>query len=173
MVKINHIQYLDDKKKIVDALKRNPLIKVDDLAKQLNFSTSKIYKIKKELNEKKKHNASIQFTDKSLRNFIILLVANDDNILVNELEFKNNFKIEKFLKEFNINLKFSYLSNGNSDIIIAVSSEDITDTKMFCNILKEEFYQYIKRIEIIELLKPINLRNNSSSLSHDPISIKK
>jgi len=157
---------MHDRKKVFELLRTNPEMNVKDIAKKLGFSVSKVYKIKQSSKSKKKRNLLFSnFYLYNLRHFIVLLKMKSSFDVENELFTKDTFNDEK-LKEMGLSIDFSFITFGPSDIVIGVSSKDISEVKMFCNSLKCDFHHSLMDLDIIELVKPFTLPSDHDSLRY-------
>jgi len=161
MVKISRIRYEREREIIAQELRVNPSASVNDIANKYGFSKQKIYKIKRELKISSKHSSSMMFSDDTLRYFIILAKTDKNlNLLDDNIQSKMDLRpARKKMEKMGVNLEFSYLANGDSDVVLGISSKDISCAKMFCTLVKQDLSTVIKNIEMIEILKQFDINN--------------
>mgnify|MGYP006285231157 FL=1 len=158
MVKISQKQYREDRKKIIYELKSNPKADVKEIADKLGFSKQKIYNVRRKLNTSQNKQTFEGFFHHGPRRFIILAKmlstidgTNDDRNI--------NFPSIQKLKQMGITVEFSYLTNGDSDVVIGISSESVMGAKMFCNMMKRCLCDTIRDIEVTEVLRPVEFND--------------
>ena len=156
---------MHDRKKLFELLKNNPEMSAKDIAKKLGFSVSKVYKIKQSSKSKKNNLLFSNFYLNNLRHFIVLLKMKSSFDVENEIFKNDTFNNEK-LKEMDLSIDFSFITFGLSDIVIGVSSKDISEVKMFCNSLKCDFHHSLMGLDIIEIIKPFELPSDQNSLRY-------
>jgi len=132
-------------------------MKVKDLSKKIGFSEQKIYKIKREYQNKDKHRLYSFNQEKDIRKFFVLIKLDAPSKIKNTIEeiFQTFIVNTSYKTHFQIN--FSYKTYGKTDFIFQISSEEIIDAKLFCNIIKKIFGSDLRNIEIIEILQPFDL----------------
>jgi uncharacterized protein with GYD domain len=173
MVKISRIRYEGEREKIAGELRINPSASVSDIADKLGFTRQKVYKIKRELKLLSRNRSPQLFSDETLRNFIILAKTGKKVSLIDKLSESKIDLIpsKRKLEQMGVKLEFSYLANGDSDVVLGFSSKDIVCAKMFCTLVKNHFSGFVISLEMIEILKQFdfhnasNLHNNESAVS--------
>ena len=154
---------------------------VDEIAIKLGFSKQKVYRI-----IRKYKNNSIKDTSKrndfEMKRYFFVLVKKTNKPMAYGLIEKN--LIEKFksneYSELNIKINCCFSTNGISDLLFFISAKNILQTKEFCNLVSSSFSEYVSGIEVIELLSPIEKKqnfnfslNNLSSFQNSPKGLKK
>lgn len=163
MVKIPREQYVKDRELVMRELRENPSKQAKDIATELGFSVQKVYKILRESHSEPRKKKSIEHENDELRHFIILTkTAGNPYFSIMKINQKNDLLSEESLKDIGINLDFCYEANGEPDVIIGVSSKDVMQTKILCNMLENEFQSEIRKIDIIEILQPFNFPKSNA-----------
>lgn len=161
MVKISQIRYEREREKIVRELRVNPSASVSDIAKKLGFTKQKVYKVKREIKLSSQSGSSQILSDENLRYFIILAQTERNVSLIDKIVERNLDLIssKRKLEKIGITLEFSYLANGDSDVVIGISSKDIICAKIFCTLIKQNFSGFVNNIKMVEILKQFDFGN--------------
>jgi len=166
MPKISKAQMHEDEKKVIAALRSNPSITVEELARTFGYSKPKIYRIRKiyEKRRTQQNNEDTPLADhKTFRMFIVLAKLSDATFSKNSITSTFPEQIQTYLKEIGVTVNYSYLTHGYSDWLICITTHNIRQTKLFCKILTTRFAEYIEDINIVELLTPISIKQPRST----------
>ena len=164
MPKISKRQMAQDEFKVMAEVKRDPSLDAHELSKKLGFSPSKIYKILRKYNKgtnKKQKQDTFGISGVNIENnkrkFLILARRNHEKLI--EENFPNiiNASVKKYSLRNEISLDSCILTNGISDWLFCISSEDLIHITMFSKFLQNNFKEYIEDVNIIELLDTITL----------------
>lgn len=164
LVRISQVEYLRDRKKVFEIFKNNPSNTVQDIADRLGFSVSKVYKIRREFMSLGYRNSLFYNSfNQGLRHFIILIKTSSKIRNNNTLMDDTHLDIRQ-VDHNDIFVDFSYVSQGTSDLVFGLSSSDVANVKMFCNRIKSMFHDIVTDLEIIEILKPYKMLDESSEI---------
>ena len=165
MVKIPREQYNKDREQVWREMKLHPSRNVKDIAEEFGFSVQKVYKILREKSEPFKK-SSMSNSKQVSRHFLILIkTSGNPSLSFLKINDHERFLDEKVINEIGLNLDFCYEANGNPDIVLGVSSNDIKQIKILCNMIENGFETKFDKIEIIEILRPFGFHHKSHSLA--------
>lgn len=140
-----------DERKIIQQLIEDSRRTPYEIAKKLGFSRQKVWRIIKNLEEKKViwgYTAVIDENSIGFNSYYALLRAKGpfNEIIdssIKRLKTKNPEKMK-------INLLGCFYVNGSYDWLIIFSAENIRDAKKFCGYIQKEYGAYLDRIELLE-----------------------
>lgn len=163
VVRISQVEYLRDRKKVFEILKNNPSASVQEIAKNLGFSVSKVYKIKREYTVLEQRNILFfPSFDQGLRHFIILIKTS--SAIRNNSDLMDDTHLDiRQVDHTKVYVNFSYVAHGTSDLVFGLSSLDVANIKIFCNRIKSMFHDIVADLKIIEILKPYRMIDETNT----------
>lgn len=162
MPKISKRQKMNDELKVMAELKKHPSFSVQELSERLGFSKSKVYKILRKFNNKKDQGNLGLFSvnnSSSKRKFLILAKKNSKHFFEEPFPKIINTSLKNYSLRNGIDLDSCIMTNGLSDWIFCISTDDILRTMLFCKFLKNNFQDYILDIQVVELLRSMSMND--------------
>ena len=168
MAKVSQIQIDHDEKRILNLISSNKNMNVDEISKKLGFSKQKVYRILRKYKKNNIINTSISKNTDIKRYFFVLAKRTNIPMSNSYIEQKLINKLRSnFDNKSGIRVNCCFSTNGFSDLLFFISAKNILQTREFCNIISSSFSEYVSKIDIIELLSPIEKKqyfNKSNAL---------
>jgi DNA-binding Lrp family transcriptional regulator len=157
MVKSRKETILHDEIKVMDALEQNSKDSVDGIAKRCGFSSQKVWRIIKDLEEKKiiwGYTTVTDETAKKLKHFTVLVKRSN-------VPFGDGVRKEIILRKLDdypmhiVKIENIYLTHGSSDWILTFYAPNLVSAKKFVEETFARFSKYIQEYTLIETLVPV------------------
>ena len=162
MPKSSLIQIQEDEKNILEELRKNASMSVNEIAKKLGFSRQKVWRIIKNLEKDKTiwgYTAIVDDIRMGQKKFCILLKKAPVRITDEKLNVVIDRDLVKIAKRNRVTLESTYFFNGIYDGQICVIAENIMQVKNFiADMQKKIGVEYFKEADILEVLVPIQIR---------------
>jgi DNA-binding Lrp family transcriptional regulator len=160
--------------KILEELKKNCRLSLDEIGKKCGCSRYKASRVAKKFEDNDAivgYNAIINPLKMNLKYYMILI--NRSNIpfeeeMINKLQTGD---VTEILPDINVNFKDTLYMNGIYDWIITFTTDDITKAKELTNRILAEFNKYISKVELLELVIPFRINGNLIKLSDNDSNI--
>jgi DNA-binding Lrp family transcriptional regulator len=159
----NSIRQIEkDEKKILDELRKDASMSVNEIAKKLGFSRQKVWRIIKNLESDKTiwgYTAIIDDNKIGQKRFFILLKKAPVKVTDDKLNIVINRELIKLATKNKVNLESTYFLHGSYDGQIFVTAENIIQVKNFIDDMQRKLGEaYFKETNILEVLVPIQMR---------------
>ena len=155
MVKILAEQAHKDEIKILHELQNNAKANIDTIAKHCGFSSQKVWRIIKRLENSRTIWGYTAVTDQhmmGLKHFILLVKRTNkplDKKIMNKIDSLN---LEDIASPIDVYIETSCYIHGNYDWIICFLAEDLNKARKFCDLLQIEFPGAIQQNDIQQVL---------------------
>lgn len=164
MPRISKKQLYEDERKILLELK-NPKVTIAEIASKLHFSKQKIYRVQKKYHMDDGFNPEIN-NHLEMRRFFILVSRNEKSMPKDMFHSTFEKMIKNNVDTLDVNIHFEYNTNGSSDWLFCISVSSLWSMEQFCMLIQNVFGEYIKKIDHVELISPIE---EGLGLSFDPL----
>lgn len=151
----------EDTKMILEELQNNANKSINEIANQLGFSRQKVWRVIKNLEKNNTiwgYKAIVDEEKTGLQQYIILIKRTLKPLDKKLSDLIISKKLEKLVPKKNVRIKYSYYTHGSYDWIICIKTDNITNAKLFCEILIKTYHGYIKSFDLIQIL--FQLREN-------------
>lgn len=148
---------LSDEMKVLDALEQDAKENIDEIAKRCGFSRQKVWRIIKELEQRKVIWGYTAITDeetKNLKHFLALVKRNTipfDEDVKKEIMYK---KLDDVIPDL-IKIENIYLTHGCADLVFTFYAKDLISAKKFVECSFKRHSKYIQEYYLVETLFPI------------------
>ena len=143
-----------DEQKVIDVLEQNAKESIDNLAKKSGFSRQKVWRIIKQLDERKIIWGYSAITDeeaKGLKHFVLLVkrnVVQIDDHLKNEIMHK---KLDDYLPG-EIKVDNIFMTNGAYTGVVTFTAPDLITAKKFQQKISEKIGEYLDEQLLLETM---------------------
>lgn len=155
MTKNTKEKIIKDEKKILSELIKNAKENIDTIAKRCKFSTQKIRKSIKHLEEENTiwgYTAIFNEEKIGLMHFTFMVKRNNNTVPEKIIEQIISRKLEDFTATMGIAIESSYFVHGEYDWIITFTARDIIHAREFVNALLELNPNIIEKIMILQTM---------------------
>jgi DNA-binding Lrp family transcriptional regulator len=155
MVKKSDEQLNEDEIKILTELQYNGKENIEAIAKCCGFSSQKVRRIIKQLEDRHIIWGYTAVNDTRKMNndqFMICIKRNMkplDNEVINKI---SNINFEKFSHPLGLHIVCSYYVHGTYDWVIVCTGDNLRHARKLCDVLNTEFPGYIDHIDIQQIL---------------------
>ena len=159
----NSIKQIEkDEKNILEELRKDASMSVNEIAKKLGFSRQKVWRTIKNLEKDKTiwgYTAIVDDNKTGQKIYCILLKKASYSVTKESLNIVINRDLRKIAKKNGVNLESTYFFQGSYDGQICVTAENIIQVKKFINEMQKKIGpDYFKETDILEVLVPIQIR---------------
>ncbi len=162
MPKNNIKQIKEDEKNILDELRKDASMSINEIAKKLGFSRQKVWRTIKNLEKDKTiwgYTAIIDDNKTGRKRYCILLKKAPYQVTEESLNTVINRDLRKIAEKNRVTLDSTYFFQGSYDGQISVTAENIMQVKNFINDMQKKIGEdYFKETDIQEVLVPIQVR---------------
>lgn len=155
MTKSSREQITKDGKKVLAELMKNAKENLDEIAKQCNFSSQKVRRAIKQLEENNTiwgYSAIFNEEKIGLKHYTLLIKKSNKKIEERIVDQIISRKIEDLAVELRVTLESSYYVHGEYDWIITLTAEDINAAKRFTDTLNHLNEGIIERIAVLQTM---------------------
>ena len=159
----NSIKQIEkDEKNILEELRKDASMSVNEIAKKLGFSRQKVWRTIKNLEKDKTiwgYTAIVDDNKTGQKRYCILLKKAPVKITDAKLNTVINRDLRNIATKNGVNLESTYFFHGSYDGQICVTAENIIQVKNFIEDMQKKIgADYFKETDILEVLIPIQVR---------------
>ena len=157
MAKRNQKEIMNDEIKVLNALERNSNSSIDSIAKNCGFSRQKVWRIIKDLEQRKIIWGYTAIKDEKAQNLthFTLLVKRTTALFKDDVHKEVVFDKVDNIPSGLVKVENIYVSHGIYDWVITFYAPDLVSAKKFVDILFNRRYEYIKEYFLLETIVPI------------------
>ena len=158
MAKNSQEQIDRDEHKILQELKSNANMSINEIAKKCGFSRQKVWRVIKNLEKDHTiwgYTAIIDEEKKGLTNYIVLIKKSTHPIDKKLADLIISRKLEELIPNSEIIIEHSYYTHGNYDWIICFQTNNLKNAKLFCESLNKTYHEYIRDLDLIQIIFPV------------------
>ena len=155
-------QIEEDEKNILDELRKDASMSVNEIAKKLGFSRQKVWRTIKNLEKDKTiwgYTAILDDNKVGRKRFCILLKKAPIKTTEEALNKVITRELRQVANKNGVNLESTYFFHGLYDGQICVTAENMIQVKRFiADMEKKMGAEYFKKTDILEMLIPIQVK---------------
>jgi DNA-binding Lrp family transcriptional regulator len=157
MSKSSKKQMVEDEKKIIVQLQKNPRSSIKEIAKSCGFSRQKVWRIIKQLEEDKTiwgYNVVID-DEKMDMNQYVLLIKSSPKPVKKIVEDISDLSLDNSAREMEIEIQSGGMVNGKYDWIIIFTAKDIKQATKFKDVFLSKYSSIVSEVDLLEYIFPI------------------
>ncbi|KYK33785.1 MAG: hypothetical protein AYK22_06110 [Thermoplasmatales archaeon SG8-52-3] len=173
MPKNSKKQIIEDEKKVLEILMQNSNQSIDELAKNCNFSTQKLLRIKKRLEKNNiiwGYSAITDYNNLDLKHYTVLFKRTTNPLNKEIVDDVTKGFLENRFPEGKITIENVLYVHGEYDWIVSFSTPNTLTMKQFCDRLIKIFGDFISDYSIHQTIIPIRkqgIKNPNASKQRD------
>ncbi|MCJ7570892.1 MAG: Lrp/AsnC family transcriptional regulator [Candidatus Thermoplasmatota archaeon] len=144
-----------DEKRIIEELRKNANKSINDIAKSCGFSRQKVWRVIKNLEEKKLiWGYTTVFDDEKIgkKHFIIMIKRTMERLDDETLDKIISTETEELAKKFGVCIESSAYIHGEYDWMLTITADDIKQAKQFSELLLTMYHSGAKNIIILQTM---------------------
>ena len=145
----------EDDIKILTELHYNAKENIEKLAKRCGFSTQKVRRTIKQLEDRRiiwGYSAITDTMKMNQKQFILCIKRNNKPLENKTIEKISNINLENLFRPLDLHIVCTYFVHGTFDWLIVCTGEDLRQARKLCDILYTEFSGLIEHIDIQQIL---------------------
>ena len=148
---------LSDEMKVLDALEQDAKENIDEIAKRCGFSRQKVWRIIKDLEQRKVIWGYTAVTDEETKNqkhFMAIVKRNTvpfDEDVKKEIMYN---KLDEIIPDL-IKIENIYLTHGFADLVFTFYAKDLISAKKFVERSFKRHSKYLREYYLLETLFPV------------------
>lgn len=157
MPKNSYDQIEQDEKKIIVELSKNANKSINDIAKSLDFSRQKVWRIVKKLEEENTiwgYTAIIDKQKLGQKTYILLIKRSNKPMEEEILSKMSNKEFTKRIEKLGIQSLFQLFIHGYFDWLVMFNASDIKKAKGYVEELNRAYQGFIEEISLHEMMFP-------------------
>jgi len=158
MPKKSKSEIFEDEKKVMRALQKDARQSIDILAKNCGFSRQKVWRIMKRLEDQKiiwGYHAVVEDETFNHSRYYVLIKRTPQFVNDKTLNIITTRELKERMNDMDIVLEDSCFIHGPYDWLLSMTAKDIRQIKKFTETFNKLFKDYVQKIDILEVIFPI------------------